>query len=219
MLRLCKSPVGRVSLFFLMVFALPGCAALQAPFEKECACEEENEEVIEDVAATIVPTPVPAPNKALVAYDLRDTKPVVSLPDGRIIVGGLEKVRLVDTDIVMDARVDSGANTSSLDARDMVVFERDGDKWVRFNLRPMGPEPITLERPIKKYVRVSQTNSPEPDRRPVIDLQLQVGAKGDIIEFNLTNRAEMTYPVLLGRRFLMDRAVIDISQNYIQDLP
>ncbi len=218
MLRMSNADFWRIFLFLFIIFGLSGCANLMSRMQKDCEIEPETAES-EVSAETPLPQPAPAPNAALVAYDLRDAQPVVALPDGRIIVGGVEKVRLDEVSVVMDARIDSGANTSSMDARDMVEFERDGEKWVRFNLRPNGGEPVTIEKPIKKFVKVSQTNSPVPDRRPVIDLRLQVGSKLDLIEFNLTDRSEMTYPILLGRRFLMDRAVIDISQNYIQDLP
>ena len=41
----------------------------------------------------------------------------------------------------LKARIDSGANTSSLSAREITEFERDGDDWIRFKLssRTMNP--------------------------------------------------------------------------------
>lgn len=150
-------------------------------------------------------------------YDDVTKSVVTQLPDGRLIVGGVESVKIDPPGIVYDARIDSGANTSSLDARNLEIFERDGKRWVRFTLRESGnAEPVTLEKPVKSFVLVSQTNNEEPDRRPVIRLRMNLGPTSDIIEFSLTDRSRMTYPVLLGREYLIDRAVIDISHSHLQ---
>jgi len=139
------------------------------------------------------------------------------LPDGRLIVGDVEYVKINPPGIVYEARIDSGANTSSLDAQNLEIFERDGKRWVRFTLRPAGDgAPATLEKPIKSFVRVSQTNNAESDRRPVIRLRMDLGPTSEVIAFSLTDRSRMTYPVLLGRQYLLDRAVIDISHSHLQ---
>ncbi len=142
---------------------------------------------------------------------------VTQLPDGRLIVGGVEFVKIDPPGVVYEARIDSGANTSSLDARNLEFFERDGKRWVRFTLRETkNAEKATLEKPIKSFVLVSQTNTAEPDRRPVIRLRMGLGPTSEIIEFSLTDRSRMSYPVLLGRQYLLDRAVIDISHSHLQ---
>ena len=209
-----------------LVFILPlvlvgGCAQL-FPTDLICDCPEieemvEEEEVASDapvVAAVMKPIPNPDPAAAV---DARADRPLKKLADGRLIIGAVETVVIDPPGIKLKARVDSGANTSSLDARDLVIFERDGKRWVRFKLRPIeGVEPTEIERPVKRFVRVSQTNSDEADRRPVVELGIELGGMKDIIDFNLRDRSQMTYPVLLGRRYLSDRALIDISRTNIQ---
>ena len=183
--------------------------------EFEEAVEEEEIETEPEVVAAVV-TPVPIPDPAA-AVDARSERPLKKLADGRLIVGAVESVKIDPPGIQLKARVDSGANTSSLDARDLVVFERDGERWVRFKLRPVnGVESPEVERPVKRFVRVSQTNSPEADRRPVVEMSIELGGVTDLIDFNLRDRSRMTYPVLLGRKYLRDRALIDISRTNIQ---
>ena len=156
--------------------------------------------------------------KATRAYDARTDEPLTQLPDGRLIVGGVEHVAIDPPGISYTARVDSGANTSSLDARNLVVFERDEERWVRFDLRPKDgvEEPVSIEKPVERFVLISQTNSPKPDRRPVVKMLMSIGGQENLIEFTLRDRSSMTHAILLGREYLLDRAVIDISRNYIQ---
>ncbi len=113
------------------------------------------------------------------------------------------------------ARVDSGAETSSLSASDVGEFERDGDDWVRFTFQPdIAKEPVNLELPIKRTVLVRQMSSDEPERRFVVELDIYLGQQLQSTEFTLADRGRMAYPVSVGRAFLMDLYVVDVSRSY-----
>jgi hypothetical protein len=51
--------------------------------------------------------------------------------------------------------------------------------------------------------------------RYAIKLKVKVGDQEVLTEFTLTNRDKMNYPVLLGRKFLRHRFVVDVSRNFI----
>ena len=51
-------------------------------------------------------------------------------------------------------------------------------------------------------------------RRFVVELDIRLGQKLQTTEFTLTDRSNMTYPVLLGRAFLMDLYVVDVARSY-----
>jgi hypothetical protein len=116
------------------------------------------------------------------------------------------------------ARVDTGAETSSLSASEVIEFERDGDDWVRFNFQhEPEDEPIGFELPIKRKVMVRQSYSEDAERRFVVEIDIRLGQQLQSTEFTLTDRRRMTYPVLLGRAFLLDLYVVDVSRSYTQD--
>lgn len=124
----------------------------------------------------------------------------------------------------LKARVDSGANTSSLSAHDVTEFERDGESWVRFKLALEDDEPAVdgmrddvIEAPVTRRVKIIQASG--TDSRPVISLLMTLGPLKQRVEFTLNDRSHLDYPVLLGRRFLMDIALIDVSQAYIHPRP
>ncbi|MEP2546456.1 MAG: RimK/LysX family protein, partial [Alphaproteobacteria bacterium] len=61
-------------------------------------------------------------------------------------VGLIETVRIQPEAIDIRAKVDTGAENSSLDTRDWQTFERDGTTWIRFTLNLDGGDSRTLER-------------------------------------------------------------------------
>ncbi|MEH6561765.1 MAG: RimK/LysX family protein, partial [Marinobacter sp.] len=59
---------------------------------------------------------------------------------GKVVVGEVENFYLAGPELVYKARIDSGAETSSIDARKITRFERDGSNWVRFDVPVPGTE-------------------------------------------------------------------------------
>lgn len=164
--------------------------------------------------------------------EARDDEPVIIREECEIdetlttktLLGRSEWVGLPSLGTYLKARVDSGANTSSLSASDITRFERDGEDWVRFKLA-LNDDDVAVESqrdewveaPIVRRVRIVQASG--EDSRPVISLLLTLGPIRETVEFTLNDRSHLDYPVLLGRRFLMDIAVIDVADTYLYDRP
>ena len=132
------------------------------------------------------------------------------------VVGEVEKVHLSPLDLIFNARVDTGATTSSLDARNIQRFERDGRRWVRFDItHPESGEAITFERPVVRRVRISQSITDDSERRHVVELHFTLGGISHTAEFTLTDRSHLEFPVLIGRNILRDQMIVDVSKQYI----
>ena len=137
---------------------------------------------------------------------------------GKEIIGAIEWLYMDPPGRHFRARVDSGAETSSLSASDLTEFERDGDDWVRFTFQhDSADEPVRFELPIKRTVLIRQVSSDTPMRRFVVELDIRLGQQLQTTEFTLTDRSNMTYPVLLGRAFLMDLYVVDVSRSFTHE--
>lgn len=140
------------------------------------------------------------------------------------VVGRSEWIGLPDVGTYLKARIDSGANTSSLSARDITRFERDGANWVRFRLGLSENDVAVadvrdewIEAPVERRVRILQASGEES--RPVVSLMMTLGPIRESVEFTLNDRTHLNYPVLLGRRFLMDIVVIDVAESYLHERP
>lgn len=140
-----------------------------------------------------------------------------SMPD-KITVGRNEWVWFDLLGRNLKARIDTGALSSSLSAVDIQPFERDGGNWLRFRVpdeeHPDGGD--VYEAPLVRNVRIRQASADDLDRRPVVKLRVRMGDHVDDAEFNLSNRDNMLYPVLLGRNFLRDIMVVDVAQKFTQ---
>jgi len=149
------------------------------------------------------------------AAECNAVQPVI-VSNGKMLVGELERVWLEPPGISLTARVDTGAFSNSLNAEQMVEFERDGNDWVRFNIRNEKNAAIEIERKVLRRVRVFQQSDREGTRRPVVKLRVVLGDIAGSFEFTLADRSHLDNPVLLGRNFLTDVALVDVGQQFVQ---
>ncbi len=125
------------------------------------------------------------------------------------IFGWAEPVVLEEAGFELEAKLDTGADTSSLDAVDIRRFRRKGVSYVRFTVEdhPPGDE-VRLERPLIRRVLIKQHDG-DSQRRSVISLTVCLGEHRREVEFSLIDRSRFDYPVLLGRSALAGIAVVD----------
>jgi len=140
-------------------------------------------------------------------------------PRERIVMGWLESVVIEPWGIKLRAKLDTGAKTSSMHAQDISRFKRKGKVWVRFNLdyddkRTDENKILTMERPLIREARVkSEQGNPVP--RPVVSVEFCLDGVTYDAEFTLADRGNFFYPVLLGRRFLKDVALVDPDATFL----
>ncbi len=123
--------------------------------------------------------------------------------------GWIEPVLILNDEVQLKAKLDSGAKTSSLDASDIEYFDWNGKRWVRFTITdPINDTPITLERPRVRDAVIKRHNN-NHQRRPVVQMEICLGGYTREVEVNLIDRSEFLYRMLLGRSALESIAVID----------
>jgi hypothetical protein len=136
-------------------------------------------------------------------------------PSSLAILGTIEDVEIANEGIVLEARLDTGATSSSLNALNKEKFERDGEEWIRFDVIDPDDEDayITLERPVERNVRIRR-HSGESQERPVILMEFCIGdqrIKGDT---TLIDRTNLTYQALIGRAHLADHILVDSGAEH-----
>lgn len=147
---------------------------------------------------------------------LQQTDSQIAAKGKKQVVGAVEKVFLAPPGILLPARIDTGATTSSLDAENLEYFERNGQEWVRFSLiHPDTKADSILERKVVRIVRIIQAVAEEPERRPVVEMGVIIGNKTQTAEFTLSTRRHLEYSLLIGRNILRDLFVVDVSQSNI----
>jgi hypothetical protein len=150
--------------------------------------------------------------------------------DERVIFGWIEWVAVEPSMIPAKAKLDTGAKTSSLHAKNIEWFEKDGKDWVRFQFSPntklsskrmlegKTKNFVTIEAPVYRSTLIKQHKRASAER-PVILHKFMLDGREYEAEFTLTDRSRFIYPVLLGRRFLEKTAIVDPAHTYLRTQP
>ena len=143
------------------------------------------------------------------------------------VYGLYEKVQLLELNhATLKAKLDTGAQTASLSAKDIVLFEKNGEPWVRFQPQAKGMDFAVMEKKLVRHsrikIRVGDVQEDDEDeldttsaRRPVVLMDICFDGKVYAIEVNLTDRSRFRYPLLLGSSSLIKfKAIVDPSLKY-----
>jgi hypothetical protein len=145
--------------------------------------------------------------------------PIVTLPRERVTMGWVEWACFQPETVQLKAKIDTGARTCSLHASNLVEFERDGKSWVRFEVyHQKTGKPIVLERKVQRYLHVVQ-HEDQPQRRPVVEMELKIGPFHEKKEFTLVDRSNFVYQVLIGRNLIKGLAYVDVEETFLLGRP
>jgi hypothetical protein len=126
------------------------------------------------------------------------------------VIGEVENIYLPPMKSAFQARIDTGATTSSIDVTDLKQFERDGDRWVSFTIENRETkEKQSFEKPLSKRIRIRRSG--ENERRPIVEMDVKMGGEKFKADFTLAERSKFDYQALVGRNILSGRAIVDVS--------
>ncbi|WP_237440431.1 RimK/LysX family protein [Alcanivorax sp. DP30] len=149
-------------------------------------------------------------------------------PGSKVIYGLNEHVQLRELGVTVPAKLDTGAESASLSARHIKIFEQDGVDMVEFDLAlmPQDREALGIQReqwddiqlPLVGHVRIKRLAESLVEeergynRRPMVMLTVCMGRRAEQIEVNLTDRSDFSFPLLIGADALKRLgAVVDPS--------
>lgn len=144
----------------------------------------------------------------------RDFTPSAPVPSR--VLGWVEKAMILPGHLVMNAKMDTGALTSSLDAKGLTPFQRDGKDWVRFDVETQDDnDKVTSQSFEREIVReVTLRGAGGKDDRPVVLMKICIGDQIYEEQFTLRDRGEMKYPLLIGRRTIQHLGLIDVTRQF-----
>ncbi|WP_299452586.1 RimK/LysX family protein [uncultured Microscilla sp.] len=113
----------------------------------------------------------------------------------------------------LSVKTDTGAYTSSIHCHDIQEIEAEGEAYIEFYLLdPSHPKYVHKKFKTKQYERkVIKSSFGESEERYIISTIIIMFGQEYPIELSLSERSNMKYPVLLGRKFLNKKFVVDTS--------
>ncbi len=136
--------------------------------------------------------------------------PTTLSAETKSIIGWIEPVKIITEDFYIQAKIDTGADNSSLHAADITEFIRESRPWVRFNIKDQSGKVHQMEQPVQRFAKIKRHEN-VPQKRPVIHLGICLGKHSQMIEVNLTDRKAYKYKLLIGRSFLKGTFLIDVQ--------
>jgi glutathione synthase/RimK-type ligase-like ATP-grasp enzyme len=126
-------------------------------------------------------------------------------------IGSVELIKLPEYGVnKIPAKIDTGADSSSIWASDISV----NNGILEFALFAPGNQFHTGEKIRTAQFRSTsvKNTSGVGEFRYMVRVLVTIGDRNIRVWFNLSDRANMTYPVLLGRNFLKNKFVVDVSK-------
>ena len=163
-----------------------------------------------------LPLPVPETKPALAPAKKPAPAPVSKIKSNSeklTIFGEAEYITIKPDNIRLKARIDTGATTSSIHSTEIRLLERDGKKWVKFNLTRSNGKKVPMEKPVVRTIEVKRHGQTKQSR-PVVRLDVVMGKIQKTTQFSLTDRSQFTFPVLIGRSLLKNIAIVDVNRSY-----
>lgn len=135
------------------------------------------------------------------------------------IIGWREWLSIPDLDIPhIKAKVDTGARTSCLHTAGLELYKNEkGEERVKFQVHPnqnSTKQLIDCDWPVATQRSVRDSGGHE-EIRPFINIPVTLGNHIWDIEFSLTNRDNMKFRMLLGRRAMENRFLVDPVGSYL----
>ena len=143
------------------------------------------------------------------------------------LYGRYEYIKLPEIGETLQAKMDTGALTASLSAKNIELFTRDGEEWVRFVLATKGASSKVYEHKVARISTIKSRADEDEDKdepvsakRPVVDLEMCLGDVKRTVEVNLTDRSSFNYPLLIGAKALREfGAAVNPARRYTADKP
>ncbi|MEW6997130.1 ATP-dependent zinc protease [Colwelliaceae bacterium BS250] len=179
-------------------------------------CTQDNQQLVVDLKAAMIDSDIVVPTEKEIIYVERcSANNKQANLAGKILMGEVENIYLIKEKKVFAARIDTGADTSSFGVYNLTKFERDGKKWVKFSLKSDEKSTI-VEYPIYDTVKIKQQSNMKAEQRIEIKMSIKLGPKEYHNQiFNLADRSHLEFQVLIGRNFLKDIALVDVSRKHI----
>ena len=131
------------------------------------------------------------------------------------VVGWKEQVALPDLKIKsVIAKIDTGANLATIDADDIKFVIRKDVIYVKFTVKKRNNTVRKTSAPLAGFKRIRSSNG-DVERRPYIKTDILMDGITKNIELTLTDRGPMDYTMLIGRKALGRRWIVNPSISFM----
>lgn len=133
----------------------------------------------------------------------------------KITIGRRDKASFPEFGLkYLDIKIDTGAYTSAIHCHKIEIREINGTEILVFELldpshSQYNHQEFSTEKFSEKRIKNSFGSS---EKRFVFETEIMLFGRKHPIELSLSKRGEMKFPILIGRKFLMGKFIVDPSR-------
>ena len=131
------------------------------------------------------------------------------------VAGWIEMAKIMPGNVEVRAKLDTGAEISSLHCLCSSTFQRDGQEWVRFSVADWKGDVVEMERPVVRRAIIKRHFGASQERL-VITMPICIGSVLKEHEVSVVDRGGLEYSLLIGRNFMAGNLLVDSSVQYIR---
>lgn len=131
------------------------------------------------------------------------------------VIGRKEKITLPGLGLKsVWAKIDTGAFTSSIHAEEIREEDEDGEKVLKFQILMPGHKNFTGKTlSFEEYKQKKVKNSfGQAETRYLVLTRIKIAGETFSAEFTLSDRSSMKNSILLGRKILQDKFLVDVNK-------
>ena len=125
------------------------------------------------------------------------------------VIGWVNSAIIYPEKLIVNARIDTGAKTSSVRGKSIKLFSKQGEQWLSVIINDKKGHAVKIKHRIVRFVRIKQHKG-KPVRRPVIMLGICISN----IHQEVEARAGFNYPLLIGRNYLAGNFFVDSANTF-----
>lgn len=130
------------------------------------------------------------------------------------VIGWVENVGVSSSNAIVKAKIDTGADSSSLHCECITPYERDGEQWVRFTITDINDQSVSYEKKILRTTKVKR-HFGEVQERIVVRMGICIGDQYGETDVSLVDRSGFNYSLLIGRKYLKDKFIVDPGETFL----
>ncbi|MEZ9324679.1 ATP-dependent zinc protease [Vibrio cyclitrophicus] len=128
-------------------------------------------------------------------------------------VGHIEVVEV--NGMKFPAKLDTGADVSSMNALNIKRFKKDGQDMVTFTYQNNQGDKQDFTKPVIDVMRIKAKKGEKVNIRPVVEMKIKLGDLEKEVRVNLQDRSRFEYSMILGKNFLKHGAVVSSDEDYV----
>lgn len=133
----------------------------------------------------------------------------------KLVIGRKDKVDFPELGLYnITSKIDTGAYTSAIHCHDIKLVRKGKKKFVTFRL--LDPSHSTYDGKLLRHELLTErkikNSSGQSEERCIIKTIIVMFGNNYDIELSLTDRSKMECPVLLGRKLLRKKFLVDVGR-------